>query len=340
MTGNETPTHTFIFTRFGLGQACNDFYLQNLPLFKRFLFKSITNQTNKNFHWVLLIDKKIPLNAKNELQTLALKCKELRLHFHDPFSNFELLPDFNRIMRDFGVLDGHTVINVRIDADDALSDDYIQLIQEIFSREAKNYKSSCVNAVSGLYLYLTNEVIVEMEKTNYSVQSICYKFESKINKHIHSWSHQNLVKEHASDKQKNHVVVRRKKPLWLRTIRKDSTSRHGRTVGFFETRFLFIRQVRYTLKKYFFNDGHNKLVRKINTEDGLTHFGFTVNEMKEAKVSDINTALPKPPTEIKVKGNRSRLTIKTAILQEARQLSKKQIRMGKLNELKSLFYSF
>ena len=81
----------FIITRFGLGQSSDTFFYQNLPILEGFLCRSLLNQSDKNFTWVVLTDSNIPEFASKRLHAISETFNNMKIYRHDPFWNFFLL---------------------------------------------------------------------------------------------------------------------------------------------------------------------------------------------------------------------------------------------------------
>ena len=76
------------------------------------------------------------------------------------------------------------IINTRVDSDDSLATNYVEVIRKTINNLNQSYQSLCINAVDGTYLYLKDQTTIRMRKLNYSVQSIYYKFNLNVNGHV------------------------------------------------------------------------------------------------------------------------------------------------------------
>lgn len=122
-----------ILTRFNLQfELGNDIHIQSawleerFRLFEKYCLPSIVKQTNLNFTWIILSSEQTPT-----------KYKERLLRYAQTYSNIELgycpyYEDVNILYKEIGekyVADNDFLLSTRIDNDDMLALDFVQLLQ-------------------------------------------------------------------------------------------------------------------------------------------------------------------------------------------------------------------
>ena len=119
----------FIITRYGVGQKKNIFYKNSLDLLNNNFLYSLSKQNNQNFVMMLVVDKNIPNIILRKIQNQII---ENKLNYfilrHNPFLNFSLKPNYTQIFNKIGVKKNQRVTTIRVDADDALSRNFVNEI--------------------------------------------------------------------------------------------------------------------------------------------------------------------------------------------------------------------
>mgnify|MGYP001218911320 FL=1 len=245
----NNSSNVFVITRFGLGQACEEFYNLNLKYLTDVLFKSLQGQTFQNFQWVLLVDKNAPLHVKNHLRSLNKKMPQMKIHYHSPLEHCKMLTDLGKILETLKKKENQYCIMLRIDSDDGLAKDGLQKIIQKLLAQPKNIESICLNPTEGVYFYSEKSRWFLMRKSNYSVIALRTKFGSKFMLNIHSHGHQKMLAIHFKNKKMKLIEYSSDNPIWMRTIRAESDSRSGKRVRLLETNFLvFISIIQKKMK--------------------------------------------------------------------------------------------
>lgn len=107
----------------------NEEYLETrFKLFEKFCFPSVVSQSNQNFKWLVFFDQLTPDNCKNRIEN------------YSKYSNFVpiYVDEYNSTTLKNAVTENLTdtpeyLITTNLDNDDAISRDYVQLVQEEFN---------------------------------------------------------------------------------------------------------------------------------------------------------------------------------------------------------------
>lgn len=109
-----------------------------MKVFKKICLPSILNQTWKRFYWVILVDSELPSKYRNELDAIASTHPFIRILEWKPdqykLSHFDWLKD-----ADIDV-DCNHMITTRLDDDDALHQDFTNLIQKYYKKTGHKIK--------------------------------------------------------------------------------------------------------------------------------------------------------------------------------------------------------
>jgi len=147
-------TH-ILLTRFNLrgsNESCPPSYewmRTRILLFKKYCFPSVCNQSNKDFKWIIYIDRS---TDSSFLETLTYLCKDLPNILHVKLADSwqsvieqSLYSDISKLIKP----DSKVLITTRLDNDDAIHKNFIHDIQNEF----KNY--SFKDSVNKVALNLT-----------------------------------------------------------------------------------------------------------------------------------------------------------------------------------------
>lgn len=103
-----------------------------IGLFNNFCLPSVTNQSNKDFSWLLFFDSTTDTDFKEELELLLKSHKHFKAFFIDGMDAFH---SSIKTFIDEDSKDSPYVITSRIDNDDCIHKDYIKTIQEQFNSQ-------------------------------------------------------------------------------------------------------------------------------------------------------------------------------------------------------------
>ena len=237
----ENKLSVFVITRFGIGQRSKNFYNQELPYLENLLARSVLRQKEFITKWLVLIDVNTPNFVRERLLKLASK-DLLHVHSHNPFFDGALMPDLSVILKDIGVKNGDKVITIRVDADDAISNNYVSSILDVLKAGdlINKYKEISVNAINGIYFYPIRNKLVIVVKKDYSVQAL-YSIFGKNFHSAYDYSHQTIGKRVLS--KGGYSCILDKKEFWIRSMRQHSVTRFGKKFGILEGRFDFLKNI-------------------------------------------------------------------------------------------------
>ena len=350
---NNKNQSVFIITRFGIGQKLESFYDQELPYLENLLIKSILNQKKHITKWIIIIDVNTPKYVIERLtklipEDLLYICshdifskenlKDKAYKFHSAYQ--ELMPDIRRVLRNIGVNDNDKIITIRVDADDMLSNDYVDsVIKIINSKDLKDkYKLISVNANYGVQFYPTKNKLVKVFKKNYSIQALYSIFDKNFIA-VYDCGHQEL--EQLVLNKGGICLQLGKEEFWLRSMRQNSVSQMGKKFGILFGRFDLIKNIiRNFFPKFFkknlFYRGQVKiddLFQKFELSNELITF-FYKHEKNIKKKKIIYSPMLKEILLINKKKN------KTLIQKFLLDMYKKEKNEDKKNKIKNEFYNF
>jgi hypothetical protein len=114
-----------------------DWLLHRFELFERFCYPSVHAQTNLNFQWLVYFDNETPSVFKERIHRLEKWENFLPIYINTEFSD-----QINReIVFGFIREDTEYLITTRMDNDDAVSKNFIQLIQDNFEEKEFEFLS-------------------------------------------------------------------------------------------------------------------------------------------------------------------------------------------------------
>ena len=210
-----------LISRFGVGQCQPEFYEQNFPLLKNIFLASLSNSQNKTFILVLMLDKRIPDKYLRLIKNSIPRDIAVVLNFHDPFLYFTMHPDYDEIIRS---IDGHQADDltvVRIDSDDAISRNFIDVLEtKMLGLRGRNPSYIAFNPISGAHWWPETGVGYCIRKLDYSVQALSCSKKSKF-LHIYTFSHKNIG-EKIHNLGGESMIIQTDAPLWLRTLHSGS----------------------------------------------------------------------------------------------------------------------
>jgi len=231
----------YIITRFGLGQKSRDFYEHELSFAKSLLFPSIINQSDKDFTFLLLCDKKIPKEIINQVKVFFEESNvNFEIHLHDPFEKYSLKPDISEIIsRPLNI--GDRITSVRVDIDDAISKNYVEIVKDKINAEANNFRRIHLTTSLGVYYYHEYDKFLLVRKPNYSVVAISDIYDKGF-KNVYDYPHSSIYKSILSEPLSLNLELDSEGVKWLRTIRQNSITRANRGVLRIEVSNIYFRR--------------------------------------------------------------------------------------------------
>lgn len=184
----------------------NDWFLHRLDLFNKYCYPSIVGQTNQNFKWMIIFDEK-----HTNKKLLRKYDRIIPIFINDEnYNKFRMYQCFSNEIKKR--LDPKTkwLITTRLDCDDALCRDYVQVIMNNFTPEDR-----LLNPVNGvIYNIFTKEMsqldyknnpnpyISTIEKITDGELKTCFKtFHPSIKKCFRKYTH-----------------INHSKPFWLQIV--------------------------------------------------------------------------------------------------------------------------
>lgn len=143
----------FVFTNFGIGILDTRWILYRFELFKETVFKSLSAQNNKNFTWIIFVDKNIDFLFKDKLNHLVSQsgcCIEVKEVEAYAAVGGEVADIIGELSPDY------CLITTRIDDDDIISYDAINEIQLLAKKHLNDY---CLCSFERGYEYLVADGI-------------------------------------------------------------------------------------------------------------------------------------------------------------------------------------
>lgn len=130
-------------------KGCDPEWLDyRFKLFDQFCYPSVKSQSSQNFRWLVLFDSQTPDEFKKRVDAYAADFKNftpLYLDFLLPYGTFP--EDLRKLVSQY--IDSSYLITTWLDNDDAISKNYIQMIQDNFDFQ----ENEVINFVAGYQLY-------------------------------------------------------------------------------------------------------------------------------------------------------------------------------------------
>jgi hypothetical protein len=152
----------YLITRWNLGNCDLDWLENRRVVFEKYCLPSVESQTNKNFTWFLLSDIRTPDKFKQILDRYPAKIiyVDFKSNLCGVEDKMEKALELENIKIELPVPETDYVITSRLDNDDVIRMDYIDLIQK---KAKQNWKGNnfWINYNVGYKLYKGNIFIVE-----------------------------------------------------------------------------------------------------------------------------------------------------------------------------------
>jgi len=195
-----------------LARADGNWLKKRIKLFDDFCYPSIREQTNQNFKWLVLFNINTPVVFKQIIQKYSEWDNFIPVYI-EPIKKASSL---RRIVRGEIIpkyLKGKTkyLITTRIDSDDALCKDYIEMVQRRFNKQ----KLQFLNFNNGyIWKYKFNQIYSDKQPSNPFITLIEEVGEIKT---VFCWSHPELSKI-------GPVMEIETEPAWLQLSHEWSTN--------------------------------------------------------------------------------------------------------------------
>lgn len=230
----------YIITRFNLRRKdwkftknkeevlSNDWLSERFELFENFCFPSVKNQINQNFKWLVFFDTNTPEQFK-------IKIEEFKNEYENfyPFYIEGMIQFIPSILKEVSVLDNKKyIISSRLDNDDSLHENYVELIQSNFKQQ--NYLA--IDIIDGYGMQISEKT--RIGKMRHLFNPYISLIEKKENcKTV--WH-----KGHTYWKYEKNILQIKNIPSWLTIIHKKNKSNKFR--GFGNVKFIVLKQFHLT----------------------------------------------------------------------------------------------
>jgi len=127
--------------------------VQQLYLLEHITLLYILLQNNKNFKWIILTDKRIPQKVNQRLNDISNKYGNIRIKYHNKGDY-----DISKLMYYKDFLDDRNkyAITIRLDEDDAIIYNYIDMIEKISIQSLKKMDLGAICFHNGIYMKIKN----------------------------------------------------------------------------------------------------------------------------------------------------------------------------------------
>ena len=329
----------YVITRFGICQSLESFYEREFIYLENFLAKSINIQKQFITKWIILIDTNAPRYIYEKIKKLVSP-DLLHIHIHNPFLENALSPNIKNIYQSIGVKVNDEIIEIRIDADDVFSNDYLINVLNILKNNdlVNKYEKVLVDASEGIYFYPSQKKLIRVNKKNYSIQALYSIFNQNFFS-TYEYGHQKL--ENRVLEAGGYCYSLQNKPFWLRSIRHYTVTKFGKTVSIFDGRFIFIKQI---IKKIFFHNYTKKMIYKdeIKLSDICNRFQLSneiIDKIKKHE-QDIKKYKIKFPSKIKKIVSKKNIKGPFVLKKILLGMYNNEQNEKKKDEIKKDFYSF
>lgn len=329
----------YVITRFGLGQSQESFYERELIYLENFLAKSVNAQKKFITKWIILTDIKIPGYIHEKIKKLA-PSDLLHIHLHNPFLENTIRPNITKILESIGVKINDKIVEVRIDADDVFSNDYISNILNFLSQSkiTNKFEKVLLDAPHGIYFYPTHKKLIRVYKKNFSIQALYSIFNNNFFS-TYDYGHQNLETKVIENSGFCHNL--KNQDVWIRSMRHYTVTRFGKPTSIFEGRFIFIKQI---IKKLLRKDLSNKITYKntIKINNVLNRFQITseIMQLIQKHENSIKNHNIKFSFSIKKIIDRKKIKSPFVLKKILLEMYKNEQCELKKEEIKESFYSF
>lgn len=162
----------YILTRFNLRAAdwtttknkekvlTEEWLKERFDLFENYCFSSVKNQSNQNFKWLVFFDINTPETYKLKVEEYCKSYENFYPFFIDGMPNF--LPE---IIKNIKILDTEKyIITSRLDNDDSIHEDYINVVQSYFN----NQDHLAIDLIDGYTLQIGEKIRLGFQKHLYN----------------------------------------------------------------------------------------------------------------------------------------------------------------------------
>lgn len=180
-----------VFTRLMIGVNRRDAFLLHVNLLVQTLLPSLRAQTLQDFCWVVATDVNIDDTSREILMTAVSSHSNFHVTFLDPFATGSGAADIAALSRQFLGTD-RNVITTRIDDDDSVSTDFIEVVQrELHPAIGDGDRLVSCSFTSGLAVAPELGLFGTLKNDSPSVGMTLYSPNLR-RKHVHSFNHRKI----------------------------------------------------------------------------------------------------------------------------------------------------
>lgn len=164
----------FFLTKFNvrsfpdLRPGCDSAWLENrFRLFDRYCFPSVRNQSNQNFKWLVFFDIDTPNSFKQKIAEYTKWENFIPLYLDFPLPYGEFPAEAREVVCQVVASDCEYLITTWLDNDDAIHQDYVNMIQDNFSQQ----EAETLNFIFG-YQLSQGKLYFDFEMANHFISLI------------------------------------------------------------------------------------------------------------------------------------------------------------------------
>jgi hypothetical protein len=201
----------------------NPEWLNNrFKLFEQFCYPSVYSQSNQNFKWLVFFDRDTPDFLKNKIKEYSNWKNFIPVYTDSVFQEGEFPKEVRELLRLHMTKGSEYLITSRLDNDDAICKNYIQMVQDNFKKQ----EVEGINFLYGYQLY-QGKLYLDFSMGNHFI-SLIEKYEEN---NEDSWKTV-FCRHHSNLYEVCHVKIIKDKPTWLEVIHEENISNIDRPRGF------------------------------------------------------------------------------------------------------------
>ena len=316
-----------IVTRFGVGQARDEFYRSKLPILKTTLLPTLDRQVRANFRVVLITDHMCPPWVRRDLSAISSDRPWVTVHYHNPFRRFRLMPNLGSVIEKKLAIDEQhwPLLMTRIDDDDGLAPHFCSAVTD-FARsiwtDTKLPSSVLIAHGRGVMITTGGEVIAEVNYPEVSIQSVLTNEPGR--RSPYEGSHRSSQKRYVtSDGLATNMVC--DDALWFRYLRAGSEATRGGH--------------RSNVRKYLEGFPGRTMIRQWDSAEFSEYFGLDTDFFRRLACLEAKGVQDHVDLIVGGAPRLKRMQIKRELLRVAKRISKKPGR-GQKKQLKAIKEGF
>lgn len=212
---NDQSFRHLVFTNFGIGIKDEIWLSYRLEIFLNTVFPSLSNQTIRDFEWIIFIDRALPVIHVNRLEdaihSSGLNVKLIRV---DDYSLVSA-----EIAQILAGVDAEVLLTSRIDDDDCIHRRAIELIQNASRTESAPQELLVISLENGIEFLPSDQCYREVSHDTLALAlTLVDKTGSATRKSITQYSHQVVIDTlQKQGVRAKHIPIKFNEPLYLYT---------------------------------------------------------------------------------------------------------------------------